>query len=172
MTKHWNPEMKSNFSSTALSALAALSLSSQTALAQSFDSVRLQRTVRLRLAGRDRAQRHGHATRRDPGGPDGHRHCLRRAGGRRGGRGHRSAFAANVRRSRPVVLTAAVAVFAMVPLAGSVFWGAMAIAIMGGLIVVTVLTLAFVPALYAAWFRMGRGSAPAPQAAIPEPQST
>jgi multidrug efflux pump subunit AcrB len=63
---------------------------------------------------------------------------------------------ATVRRSRPVVLTAASAVLAMVPLAGSVFWGPMAIAIMGGLIVGTVLTLAFVPALYAAWFRVGR----------------
>jgi multidrug efflux pump subunit AcrB len=56
---------------------------------------------------------------------------------------------ATVRRSRPVVLTAAAAVFAMVPLAGSVFWGPMAIAIMGGLVVGTVLTLAFVPVLYA-----------------------
>ncbi len=62
---------------------------------------------------------------------------------------------ATVRRSRPVVLTAAAAVLAMVPLAASVFWGPMAIAIMGGLIVGTVLTLAFVPALYAAWFRVG-----------------
>ena len=64
---------------------------------------------------------------------------------------------ATVRRSRPVVLTAAAAVLAMVPLAGSVFWGPMAKAIMGGLIVGTVLTLVFVPALYAAWFRVGRG---------------
>ncbi len=63
---------------------------------------------------------------------------------------------ATVRRSRPVVLTAAAAVLAMVPLSGSVFWGPMAKAIMGGLIVGTVLTLVFVPALYAAWFRIGR----------------
>jgi multidrug efflux pump subunit AcrB len=55
-----------------------------------------------------------------------------------------------------VVLTAAAAVLAMVPLASSVFWGPMAIAIMGGLIVGTVLTLVFVPALYAAWFKVGR----------------
>jgi multidrug efflux pump len=68
---------------------------------------------------------------------------------------------ATVRRSRPVVLTAAAAVLAMVPLAGSVFWGPMAMAIMGGLIVGTVLTLAFVPALYAAWFRV-RPAGPAP----------
>ena len=61
---------------------------------------------------------------------------------------------ATVRRTRPVLLTGAAAVLAMVPLAGSVFWGPMAIAIMGGLIVGTVLTLASVPALYAAWFRV------------------
>lgn len=62
---------------------------------------------------------------------------------------------ATVRRARPVVLTAAAAVLAMVPLVSSVFWGPMAIAIMGGLVVGTALTLAFVPALYAAWFRLG-----------------
>jgi multidrug efflux pump len=66
---------------------------------------------------------------------------------------------ATVRRSRPVVLTAAAAVLAMVPLASSVFWGPMAKAIMGGLTVGTVLTLVFVPALYAAWFRIGRETA-------------
>ncbi len=71
---------------------------------------------------------------------------------------------ATVRRARPVVLTAAAAVLAMVPLAGSVFWGPMAIAIMGGLMVGTVLTLGFVPALYAAWLRVGRNAA-APQPA-------
>lgn len=69
---------------------------------------------------------------------------------------------ATVRRARPVVLTAAAAVLAMVPLAGSVFWGPMAIAIMGGLIVGTVLTLVFVPALYAAWFGRGRGAPATP----------
>jgi multidrug efflux pump subunit AcrB len=74
---------------------------------------------------------------------------------------------ATVRRSRPVVLTAAAAVLAMVPLAGSVFWGPMAIAIMGGLIVGTVLTLVFVPALYAAWFRVGRSSPVAAGGAVP-----
>lgn len=75
---------------------------------------------------------------------------------------------ATVRRSRPVVLTAAAAVLAMVPLAGSVLWGPMAKAIMGGLIVGTVLTLAFVPALYAAWFRL-RAQAPdaAPGTGLP-----
>jgi multidrug efflux pump len=71
---------------------------------------------------------------------------------------------AAVHRTRPVMLTAAATVLAMVPLARSVFWGPMAIAIMGGLTVATVLTILFVPALYAAWFkveRAGPGSAPA-----------
>jgi len=63
---------------------------------------------------------------------------------------------ATARRARPVVLTAAAAILAMLPLTHSVFWGPMAISIMGGLIVATVLTLAFVPALYAAWFRLQR----------------
>jgi len=65
---------------------------------------------------------------------------------------------ATVRRSRPVVLTAAAAVLAMIPLTRSVFWGPMAISIMGGLVVATALTLVFVPALYAAWFRIRRDS--------------
>ena len=63
---------------------------------------------------------------------------------------------AAVRRFRPIVLTAAAAVLAMIPLARSVLWGPMAYAIMGGLIVATALTLLFVPALYAAWFRVRR----------------
>jgi multidrug efflux pump subunit AcrB len=75
---------------------------------------------------------------------------------------------ATVRRSRPVVLTAAAAVLAMIPLTRSVFWGPMAIAIMGGLVVATALTLVFVPALYAAWFRIRRDSpAQAPAEATP-----
>jgi multidrug efflux pump subunit AcrB len=64
---------------------------------------------------------------------------------------------ATVRRSRPVVLTAAAAILAMVPLSNSVFWGPMSISIMGGLVVATGLTLLFVPALYAAWFKVQRG---------------
>jgi len=63
---------------------------------------------------------------------------------------------AAVRRFRPIILTAATAVLAMIPLSRSVFWGPMAVAIMGGLIVATVLTLLFLPALYAAWFRVRR----------------
>jgi len=61
-----------------------------------------------------------------------------------------------VRRLRPIVLTAAAAVLAMIPLSRSVFWGPMAVAIMGGLIVATVLTLLTLPAMYAAWFRVKR----------------
>ncbi len=63
---------------------------------------------------------------------------------------------AAVRRFRPIILTAAAAVLAMIPLSRSVFWGPMAAAIMGGLIIATVLTLLFLPALYAAWFRVKR----------------
>ncbi|MCS0633749.1 efflux RND transporter permease subunit [Telluria mixta] len=61
-----------------------------------------------------------------------------------------------VRRCRPILLTAAAAALAMIPLSRSVFWGPMAIAIMGGLLVATALTLLFLPALYAAWFRVKR----------------
>ena len=61
---------------------------------------------------------------------------------------------AAVRRFRPIVLTAAAAVLAMIPLTRSVFWGPMAVAIMGGLIVATALTLLSLPAMYAAWFRV------------------
>ncbi|WP_066967069.1 efflux RND transporter permease subunit [Microbulbifer sp. Q7] len=59
-----------------------------------------------------------------------------------------------VRRFRPIVLTALTAVLAMIPLSRSDFFGPMAVAIMGGLIVATALTLLFLPALYAAWFRV------------------
>jgi multidrug efflux pump len=68
-----------------------------------------------------------------------------------------------VRRARPILLTAAAAILALVPLAFSVFWGPMAIAIMGGLVSATLLTLFFVPALYAAWTRVPR-TLPAPAA--------
>ena len=61
---------------------------------------------------------------------------------------------ATVRRFRPIVLTAAAAILAMIPLTRSAFFGPMAVAIMGGLIVATALTLLFLPALYAAWFRV------------------
>jgi multidrug efflux pump len=61
---------------------------------------------------------------------------------------------AAVRRFRPIMLTAAASVLAMIPLSRQIFWGPMAVAIMGGLIVATVLTLLFLPALYAAWYRV------------------
>ena len=63
---------------------------------------------------------------------------------------------ATVRRFRPIVLTALAAILAMIPLSRSVFFGPMAVAIMGGLTVATVLTLLFLPALYAAWFKVRR----------------
>ncbi|WP_290675843.1 efflux RND transporter permease subunit [Aquabacterium sp.] len=63
---------------------------------------------------------------------------------------------AAVRRFRPIVLTAAAAVLAMIPLTRSAFWGPMAVSIMGGLIVATLLTLLALPAMYAAWFRVRR----------------
>ena len=68
---------------------------------------------------------------------------------------------AAVHRTRPVVLTALATVLAMIPLTKSVFWGPMAIAIMGGLTVATVLTIFFVPALYAASFSVVRQRVPA-----------
>jgi multidrug efflux pump subunit AcrB len=76
---------------------------------------------------------------------------------------------AAVHRTRPLALTAAATVLAMIPLTRSVFWGPMAIAIMGGLTVATVLTIFFVPALYAAWFRVRRAAGPdaAPSTAVP-----
>ncbi|MEO8037912.1 MAG: efflux RND transporter permease subunit, partial [Betaproteobacteria bacterium] len=66
---------------------------------------------------------------------------------------------ATVRRMRPILLTAAAAILAMIPLSRSGFWGPMAVAIMGGLLVATVLTLLFLPALYAAWFRVRKPAA-------------
>ncbi len=59
-----------------------------------------------------------------------------------------------LRRFRPIILTAAAAILAMIPLTSSVFFGPMAVAIMGGLAVATLLTILFLPALYAAWFRV------------------
>jgi multidrug efflux pump len=67
---------------------------------------------------------------------------------------------ATVRRARPVILTALAAILAMIPLSGSAFWGPMAITIMGGLFVATFLTLLFLPALYAVWFRNSLDAAP------------
>jgi len=65
---------------------------------------------------------------------------------------------ATVRRCRPIVLTALAAVLAMIPLSRSIFFGPMAVTIMGGLIVATLLTLFFLPALYAQWFKVKKTS--------------
>jgi multidrug efflux pump len=67
---------------------------------------------------------------------------------------------ATVRRFRPITLTAAAAVLALIPLLRSTFFGPMAAALMGGITVATVLTLFYVPALYALWFRVHRDEAP------------
>ncbi|TDR40327.1 multidrug efflux pump [Tahibacter aquaticus] len=75
------------------------------------------------------------------------------------GKGHapwEAIIDATVRRFRPIVLTALAAILAMIPLSRSAFFGPMAVAIMGGLFVATALTLLFLPALYAAWFRVKR----------------
>src|SRR3981189_1543398 len=74
--------------------------------------------------------------------------AIRRSSTRRGG------ARAAVGGARPVVLTALAAILGMIPLARSIFWGPMAITIMGGLFVATVLTLLVVPALYSLWFRV------------------
>jgi multidrug efflux pump len=73
---------------------------------------------------------------------------------------------ATVRRFRPITLTAAAAILAMIPLTRNVLWGPMAFAIMGGLLVATVLTVLFVPALYAAWFRVREPVPTDPQAGL------
>jgi multidrug efflux pump subunit AcrB len=70
---------------------------------------------------------------------------------------------ATVRRARPVILTALAAVLAFVPLTLSSFWGPLAYTLIGGVLVGTVLTLLFLPALYAVWFEVRRPGAPAVQ---------
>ena len=62
-------------------------------------------------------------------------------------------------RFRPIMLTAISTVLGMIPIAVTIFWGPMAFAIMGGLLVGTILTLIFLPALYVAWFRVKEPSA-------------
>jgi multidrug efflux pump subunit AcrB len=61
---------------------------------------------------------------------------------------------ATIRRARPVVLTALAAVLAFVPLTASTFWGPLAVTLIGGITVGTVLTIVFLPAMYALWFRV------------------
>ncbi|HZF17482.1 MAG TPA: efflux RND transporter permease subunit [Steroidobacteraceae bacterium] len=78
---------------------------------------------------------------------------------------------ATMHRMRPILLTAAAAILGLIPIAGEVFWGPMAFAMMGGLLVATILTLIFLPALYAAWYRVQPGSVATPDggAKIPAP---
>lgn len=93
-------------------------------------------------------------------------------------RGHHpwdAVIEASTHRFRPILLTAAAAILGMVPIAPTIFWGPMAYAIMGGLAVATLLTLVFLPALYVAWFRIGKPEVPAsahsadPQPVLPQP---
>jgi multidrug efflux pump subunit AcrB len=63
-------------------------------------------------------------------------------------------ISATTHRLRPILLTAAAAILGMIPIAPTVFWGPMAYAVMGGLMVATALTLIFLPTLYVAWFRI------------------
>ena len=74
---------------------------------------------------------------------------------------------ATVQRARPVILTALAAVLAFIPLTTSVFWGPMAFTLIGGTAVGTVLVLAFLPALYALWFRVQPADAPEPRHGSP-----
>jgi multidrug efflux pump subunit AcrB len=75
-----------------------------------------------------------------------------------------AAVDASSSRFRPIMLTAVSTVLGMIPIAPTVFWGPMAFAIMGGLLVATVLTLVFLPTLYVTWFGEKEGGhSPAPQ---------
>jgi multidrug efflux pump len=65
---------------------------------------------------------------------------------------HEAIVEATMHRLRPILLTAVAAIFGLIPIASEVFWGPMAVAMMGGLLIATVLTLIFLPALYAAWY--------------------
>lgn len=76
-------------------------------------------------------------------------------------------ISATEHRLRPILLTAAAAILGMIPIAGTVFWGPMAFAIIGGLMVATLLTLVFLPALYVAWFRI-----PPPDEVATAPETT
>jgi multidrug efflux pump subunit AcrB len=74
---------------------------------------------------------------------------------------------ATVQRARPVLLTALAAMLAFIPLTQSVFWGALAYTLIGGTFAGTVLTLVFLPAMYAIWFKIGPGVEAAPRKATP-----
>ncbi len=90
-------------------------------------------------------------------------------GERRAGREVREAvIEASTSRFRPIMLTASSTVLGLIPIAPTVFWGAMAFAIMGGLLVASLLTLVFLPTLYVTWFERRRtSSSPASRVAGP-----
>ena len=70
---------------------------------------------------------------------------------------HNAVVEAAVRRFRPIMLTALAAILAMIPVSESVFFGPMAVAIMGGVLVATLLTRLFLPAVYTLWFKLTHG---------------
>jgi multidrug efflux pump len=76
-----------------------------------------------------------------------------------------AAIDASSSRFRPIMLTAVSTVLGMIPIAPTVFWGPMAFAIMGGLLVATILTLVFLPTLYVAWFKGTESPEPSPKLA-------
>lgn len=78
---------------------------------------------------------------------------------------------ATVSRFRPIMLTAISTVLGMIPIAGTIFWGPMAIAIMGGLLVATILTLVYLPSLYVVFFRIKEGESAAPAKPLPPPEA-
>jgi multidrug efflux pump subunit AcrB len=73
-------------------------------------------------------------------------------------------------RMRPILLTAAAATLALIPISREIFWGPMAYAMMGGIVIGTILTLLFLPALYVAWFRIKRPEREARAERAGEPQ--
>ncbi len=81
-------------------------------------------------------------------------------------------ISATQHRLRPILLTAAAAILGMIPIAPTVFWGPMAFAVMGGLVVATLLTLVFLPALYVTWFRIKPPDSAYPQASTSAPDPT
>jgi multidrug efflux pump subunit AcrB len=79
-----------------------------------------------------------------------------------------AAIDASSTRFRPIMLTAVSTVLGMIPIAPTVFWGPMAFAIMGGLLIATILTLIFLPTLYITWFRGKKGGPSAMSATSPK----
>ena len=78
---------------------------------------------------------------------------------------------ATIQRSRPVILTALAAILAFIPLTHSVFWGTLAFTLIGGTFAGTILTLVFLPAMYAIWFRIRPDAPVAPAVSAPQASS-